>query len=231
MNAIQPLYSDFIDASRKLAAEHPLDVHPCLELQQEPLAVQPAAEADQLAVGADHPVARHDDRQRVAVAGRADRLGAVGLADRPRDRAVAASSRRTGWRRSPATRPARSRCLCAPTAAGRSRSGRRRSTPPVGARPRPARPRPGRTPAPSTRLSRHDRRTPRARRRPSCHGHRQDLQSGDANPDPAPCFQSAEGRPTSSEVWPSRRRHRTVASGVAPATLGAPYGADQEGAA
>ena len=91
-----------------------------LQLQQAPLAGQAAAEADQLAAGADDPVARHDDRQRVAVAGRrrppAPRAEASPHAPTAIC-AVACASRRTGSGDSSPRPPARSRCPGAPTAA------------------------------------------------------------------------------------------------------------------
>ena len=59
-------------------------------LQQPTLAVEPAAVARQAAVRADHAVARHDDRDRVAAVGGADRAGAVRPPDLPGDLAIAA---------------------------------------------------------------------------------------------------------------------------------------------
>ena len=61
-----------------------------LEREQGLLARQPAAVAGELAVGADHPVARHDHDERVLVGREPDGAGAVRLADRLRDLAVAA---------------------------------------------------------------------------------------------------------------------------------------------
>src|SRR3954451_5800596 len=64
--------------------------HPGLEVEQVPLAVQPAAVAGEAAVRADDPVAGHDDRDRVAAVGGADRPRPVRAPDLPGDLAVAA---------------------------------------------------------------------------------------------------------------------------------------------
>ena len=69
---------------------------PGFELEQEPLAVQPAAEADQFAVGPDDPVTRHDDRQRVVVAGGARRPGRRRARPPPGRSRRSSSSRRRG---------------------------------------------------------------------------------------------------------------------------------------
>ena len=100
-----------------------------LEVEQEPLAREPAAEADQAAVGPDHPVAGHDDGDRVAPVRGADRLGAARLAHRLGDVAVGArlAVRDAGELRP--RRPARSRSRAA-GAAGRTPSARPRSTRP-----------------------------------------------------------------------------------------------------
>ena len=49
-----------------------------LQVEQQPLALQPAGVAGEAAVGADHPMARDDHRDRVAAVGRADRAGEPG---------------------------------------------------------------------------------------------------------------------------------------------------------
>src|SRR5215475_4026177 len=65
-------------------------VHARLEVEQEPLAVEPAAVAGQAAVRADHAVAGHDQRHGVAAVRRSYRAGAVGAADLLGDLAIAA---------------------------------------------------------------------------------------------------------------------------------------------
>ena len=62
--------------SGQLEAEHLAFV-----VQQPRLRLQPTAEADERAVAADDAVARHDDRQRVAAVGGADRPGLAGQPD------------------------------------------------------------------------------------------------------------------------------------------------------
>ena len=71
------------------------------------LARQAAAEADQLAARPDDPVAGHDHRHRVAVAGDPDGPGRARLTERLGDLAVGERLRRTECGSSPATPPAR----------------------------------------------------------------------------------------------------------------------------
>src|SRR5918994_2772204 len=59
-----------------------------LELEQDALALEPAAVAGEGAVRADHAVARHDDRDRVAAVGEADGADLARVAERERERAV-----------------------------------------------------------------------------------------------------------------------------------------------
>jgi len=58
-----------------------LDPYPRLELEEEALARQASAEADQLAAGSDHPVARYEQRHRVPVARDAHRPRGGRIAD------------------------------------------------------------------------------------------------------------------------------------------------------
>src|SRR3954452_25018223 len=62
--------------------------YPALEVEQRALHRQAAAEADELAVGADHPVAGHDDGDRVAPVGQPDGARGPGRPDAPGDLAV-----------------------------------------------------------------------------------------------------------------------------------------------
>src|SRR5262245_54572074 len=52
-----------------------------LVVEQPRLALDATAESGEVAVGADHPVARHDDRQRVAAVRGADGSGEVAVAE------------------------------------------------------------------------------------------------------------------------------------------------------
>src|SRR5882762_7644166 len=62
---------------------------PRLQLEQSSLALQPASVAGQRSVGADHAVAGNDDRDRIAGVGEAHGARRRGMADAPRDLAVA----------------------------------------------------------------------------------------------------------------------------------------------
>src|SRR3954470_9088658 len=62
--------------------------YPALEVEQRALHGQAAAEAHELAVGADHPVAGHDDGDRVAPVGQPDGARGAGGADPTGDLAV-----------------------------------------------------------------------------------------------------------------------------------------------
>ena len=96
---------------RRQPAKVALDADPRLELAAGTvLRSQAAAEADQLAVGADHPMARHHHRHRVAVAGRARPPGPRPARRRRRRSRRRCASRRTGWRRSPAQTARSNRC-------------------------------------------------------------------------------------------------------------------------
>src|SRR4051794_14927448 len=64
--------------------------HARLKVEQVALAVEAAAVPGEAAVGADHAMARHHDRHRVASVRRADRPRAVGRPDLPGDLTVAA---------------------------------------------------------------------------------------------------------------------------------------------
>src|SRR5262245_55247471 len=59
-----------------------------LVLQQPDLALEATAEPAEGAIGTDDPVAGHDDRQRVAVAGGPDRAGGEPVTDGHRDLAI-----------------------------------------------------------------------------------------------------------------------------------------------
>ena len=92
-----------------------------LEREQRALALEPARVAGQRAVGADDPMARDDDRQRIAAGRRArgaDAARAAGARARARGRR---SSRRTARRRSLPTPRAGTACLRA-RAADRTRA-------------------------------------------------------------------------------------------------------------
>ena len=100
--------------------------HLGLVVEQPPLARQPPAVAAEGAVGRDHPVAGHDDRDRVAAVGLADGAARPGPAHLLGDVAVRERSRRRGS--SPARPTPRVGTGCPPAPArGRTRSARRRS--------------------------------------------------------------------------------------------------------
>src|SRR5687767_13852870 len=56
--------------------------------EQHALALEPAAVAHERAVGTDHAMARHDDRDGVAAVGEADRADLARVAERGRERPV-----------------------------------------------------------------------------------------------------------------------------------------------
>ena len=76
-------------SSRRPGSEQRLLAGARLELEQRALRREAAGVAGQRAVGADHPVAGDDDRQRVAAGRGADGAGPVGAPQRPGDRPVA----------------------------------------------------------------------------------------------------------------------------------------------
>ena len=112
-----------------------------LQLQQDALALHPAAVAGERAGGAHDAVARHDHGDRVAAVGHPDGPGAVPGPAQPRgDLAVRRGGAVGDRRAAPPTPPAGTACRGEP-AAGRSRSAPRRSTPRAARRLRPGPPR------------------------------------------------------------------------------------------
>ena len=113
-----------------------------LELEQRLLALEPAGVAGERAVGADHPVARDHDRDRVAAVGQPDRArGGVGLAEPVRDLAV----RRGLAVADPAAAASQTRCWKSVPRGASGRSNSLRSRAKYAVSWRPPRPAPGRS--------------------------------------------------------------------------------------